>query len=916
MGTIVRKNERSWAIELITEINLMLNRLNLKIKRAGGESTLSINKKSMFPDVLLYADDNQTKILQGWELKMPDVLITDEEYIKDATRKARALNLDSFFIWNFTYGKLYIKDNGNDYSEAKVWTGTSHIKTRDDVTRYKDDWIPIIKEVILSINDYFVNGVINSAPLVDVLADDLLTTIVDRNKNIVAENYEYQIISNMKMEQRFREWWRVYQQEYKEDENNMYTAYSKNVLLNWTNRLLFANMIKKYHNCAKKIDLIDASVTPQQGNKIINEIVMEGDFYNVFKALEYNDVIPNETWIDLVDFNQFIVNSGVIDINQEVLHDVLEKTVNTSKREIRGQFATPGWLADLLTQITVFDWKTHVADTCSGTGTIAKAIMKNKLRRLGDIEETLSTTWISDKYAYPLHISNIALTSAEGINIPLNMFQSDLFTLESGKIVEIRDPKNGSKIKIEYPSLGAVVSNLPFIEYNGISSDEEEFITKYNQTIYRNTGIEFKTGKADFYMYIPFKLHELLCENGRLGIILSNSWLGTEAGNKFFNALCYYYDLQTVILSDCGRWFENADVVATLVVMQKKSISSPDENNKISFCLTEKDISSLSEDEYGYLITSVVLQEELYPEYIRMKQYSLSEIRSIQPRGISLNALFHDISWMSEMQDALIPIKNLFYVKRGERRGWNDLFYPCTGNGIEKEYIKPVLKRPSSLTSYIADTDTEAFCCHRTKEELSTLQHTGALRWIEKFERITNGSGKLLPNALKRPGYLWYEMNDETKAELVTALNPNKRLFVAKFSEPTFVDQRFTRLIRREKENDINLLHALLNSIYGMFAIESVGFGRGLGVLDASSTNFSKIYMIDPSLISVDDANEIMELFNKFRNRPVKDTEDELESPERIVFDKKVLKTIGKEHLYEKIKKSLLSMQKTRLTVR
>ena len=78
MGIIVRKNERSWAIVIISEIRVMLKGMNLKIKSAGGESTLSVNKKSMFPDVLLYEDEAQNRILQGWELKMPDVPITDQ----------------------------------------------------------------------------------------------------------------------------------------------------------------------------------------------------------------------------------------------------------------------------------------------------------------------------------------------------------------------------------------------------------------------------------------------------------------------------------------------------------------------------------------------------------------------------------------------------------------------------------------------------------------------------------------------------------------------------------------------------------------------------------------------------------------------------------------------------------------------
>lgn len=37
MPTVIRKNERSWAIELITKINSIANDNDLFIKRAGGE---------------------------------------------------------------------------------------------------------------------------------------------------------------------------------------------------------------------------------------------------------------------------------------------------------------------------------------------------------------------------------------------------------------------------------------------------------------------------------------------------------------------------------------------------------------------------------------------------------------------------------------------------------------------------------------------------------------------------------------------------------------------------------------------------------------------------------------------------------------------------------------------------------------
>lgn len=116
MPTVIRRNERSWAIELISKINTIATDNDLIIKRAGGESTISTGRgNTMFPDVVLYGNNEQNIILQGWELKMPDVPIEDETFIKDAQRKAIALNLNSCLIWNFTYAVLYIREQHNTF---------------------------------------------------------------------------------------------------------------------------------------------------------------------------------------------------------------------------------------------------------------------------------------------------------------------------------------------------------------------------------------------------------------------------------------------------------------------------------------------------------------------------------------------------------------------------------------------------------------------------------------------------------------------------------------------------------------------------------------------------------------------------------------------------------------------------------
>ena len=232
MGVTVRKNERSWAIVIISEIRIMLQNLNIKIKSVGGESTLSENKKSMFPDVLLYEDEAQTKILQGWELKMPDVAITDDALIKDATRKALTLGLNSFVIYNFTYGKLYVKNENGYFEEAKVWKGTEHIKTREDVATYKTEWLPVIKNIILTVNEYLVKGDIVPSTITETISDGLMTEVIRRNEELVAEHLIVEVSKNMPMESRIKVWWNSFHREEEKSEREMFSAYARSILLN------------------------------------------------------------------------------------------------------------------------------------------------------------------------------------------------------------------------------------------------------------------------------------------------------------------------------------------------------------------------------------------------------------------------------------------------------------------------------------------------------------------------------------------------------------------------------------------------------------------------------------------------------------------------------------------------------------
>lgn len=293
-------------------------------------------------------------------------------------------------------------------------------------------------------------------------------------------------------------------------------------------------------------------------------------------------------------------------------------------------------------------------------------------------------------------------------------------------------------------------------------------------------------------------------------------------------------------------------------------------------------------------------------------EYKTNEILNIP---LNWNTLFIDILWLKEIEEKLIYANELFDINRGERRGWDNMFYPKNGHEIEAEYIQSVLKNPKEIKTLIPKANTDAFCCSESIEELKELNHVGALAWINKFEYQFNSNKKnpkLLPEALKMKNLYWYEMNASTMANLVASINFDKRIFIAKFNTKSFVNQRFTRFTAK-KNIDIDLFHALLNSILGIFFIESLGFGRGLGALDLSSTRMKKhLRILNPEALTEKQIQLIKDKFMPIKDREIKNIEDELIDSDRIKFDNTVLEAFGILNLKDKIVDSFLYLYNMR----
>lgn len=901
----INKNERSWAIEMISQINTIASNNDLLIKRAGGESTVSVDlKMRMFPDVILYGDKGLNSILQGWELKMPDVPITDPAFVNDAQRKARFLHLDSCVIWNFQYVKFYVYNAAEDIFEvAKQWNNPQ-IQTRKDVEDKRMVWEKTLMDVVLEVNGFMQTHQLRHVSYGEVISDSAIDMLINHYKNAVAENLRLKSIEDVTINANIEQWWINAKQDYEFDENDMFVAYARNVILNWTYRILFAHLIKQRQNEAVLVNDINFEMSPKEADSIFRKITARCDFYNIFAGMQYAELLPSQAWNALVEFSIFLRDNGIDSISQSMLQNILECTVKRTKRDFNGQFSTPSTLARILVKMTVHNWLENVLDPCCGTGTIPHEIIDQKGGKIG-MSKAVATTWASDKYKMPLQVANLSMVSCDTINLANRLFQKDVFKLNVGDVVKIVNPATGDLMEEKIPKFGSICSNLPFVSSNSMSDTDKELTKKY-------VSANLLDGKSDLSYYIVLRLANLLKDGGYLGVIVSNSWLGTKAGERFYQSITDVYDLKQVHISGNGRWFDNADVVTTILILQKKASLVKKTESTTSFFVWKRSLSMIAADHAieQQIVNSALINKVSDYNIMGLSVYTETQIDKLKMLGLSYNALFHDVSWLLDIKNKLVPLKSLFKVIRGSRRGWDKLFFPKEDADIEEIFLKPALFNAKTTTSLLGHPDRKAFCCSKSLEVLKEY-YPKAYKWIMQFATLTNNTGRPLTETLKTSTTEWYEMKPNEVVQYFTMMNPDKRFFFGRFRELTFINQRLIGL-QTKTPIDEELCHALLNSVLMKFYVEAVGFGRGLGVLDMNKDSIEKCYMLNPSLLSNDAVEKIKEKFRVVLAKNIVSIEEEIKDNDWIDFNHTVLKSFGLDGYYLRICNSLLSMRKVR----
>ena len=513
------------------------------------------------------------------------------------------------------------------------------------------------------------------------------------------------------------------------------------------------------------------------------------------------------------------------------------------------------------------------------------------------------TTWLSDIHDFPLQVATLALSPREHVDSPLLVFQKNAFEIEPGTMVEFIDPSTGEEVGKAVPRFDTIASNLPYVDFNTQEIGRYSQIRNELKQEAQAAGIKLHD-RNDLYCYFCLYLERLLNDGGVACLLTSNTWLFSQAGVSFFEMLALKYQIEGIFVNGQARWFHKTKVMNALLVLRKKKPG--DVTGNVRMGVVHASIGDLDDPAKRSAIVASILSGGDRSALVAQHRYSLEDIRRFRAWGITLYALCFGVSSLSPLTGKLVPIGSLFEVFRGVKSGYDGALYSDDPCFVDPPFCFPLVKNLRGTHSYTLEPNQYVLICDKSKEELAREGYLKTLGHIRRHEAGVTKSAK--SNAP-----YWYSLPAGKSFHFATMMNPGDRLFFAQAGGDTcFANQRLICLRAFSDHVDLPLAHALLNSCTGLLMLESSGGPMGDGALDNRKESLAGLSMLDPSLVTAESRQAILDAFEPLKRRAVKPLQEELYEADREAFDKAVLQAFELEDLHNQIRDALSTMVKVR----
>ena len=742
------------------------------------------------------------------------------------------------------------------------------------------------------------------------------------------------------------------------------------------NKIVFYKILERHYEDLPKLEFISAP----DGEYFIEflkgyfkkAIEVTGDFEPIFITELYDDIpLPDLDYV-FEEVNSFIEDMSIHkleEVGSDVVGYIYEELIPDEERHRLGQFYTPPPIAELIVKWAIRSHKDVVLDPAVGSGTfLVKAYqrlneLKSKHHRKAKQrkesrnihKEILSQLYADDINPFPAHLTsmNLAMRDVRYPTSEMNVIIEDFFTLRSKTDVfapyVVKTPRGETKRHIKIPTFDVVVANPPYTRWVEIPEKTQKSINKSIGGLLKKYKLSRGIGKeTGIYAHFIIHAYDFLKKNGRLGMIISNSWLQSDYGINFANFLLDHFRVKAII--DFNQRLFRIPLIATCVILlEKEKNEKARKENKTVFVYVDEE--ARAEEILDALVNPEGWEDKFTVNVVR--QGDLPRDQKWIKKLFNTDAIEKAIlsSPLTVLTSSLFESRygNILGVSARGGTGADKFFY-LTKNDVQKwgltdRYLSKLLVR-SRYSKFFTFTQHDwqklkdagkpcyAFICHKQRE-LLPKNIRDFIKWGETtpLVRVRRGEEPKTANESmasrtreknRKQFCGWYDLSAVVTVPIFTSRRAQyHHRFVMSETPKHALDDGFITLIPKQEfsENELIVELAYLNSDFSRFFVEIYGRSTGGGVIELDDKSAGKLPILNCKEVAKEQAKVLNELFKKLeietRRIGGADTQQNLKKLQPLVdeIDTKIAHILGLERgMLEKIRKLVGILSERRIS--
>ncbi|MEK6598826.1 MAG: N-6 DNA methylase [Deltaproteobacteria bacterium] len=947
----VHKTERTANQKLVEWMNQIIKEKNFPLGLAEQETSGADRKQ---PDIVIFESPRSDNVLCVIELKPPYFDPIDYEELKKpawekANRRKAKYYCTSNFQWLIWFNTE--KTNRMESEDRQVVDkfNLSQIEDLDSIEegRYKNAILKGLEMFLYELSE--VHTGIRPEPLHPI--DEYLIFRLQEKIHRLAKHYRNIIRDTAHKDTKFfgqlAKWFNEQQWDFTGSDTDYDKAARQTAYL-LVNKIFFYDVLqsKRPH----QLDPLNIPDDLTRGGLL--QTMLQGYFNDVLKNIDYETIYTTdfvdqiafpdskEVVSEIKDLIKLLKGYDFSKIGFDVIGKIFEGLIPREERHNLGQYFTNADVVDIILRFCMRHETDKVFDPSCGAGTFLvrayqhKKMMNDRLTH----PQILESLWGVDIAKFPAHLStiNLAVNGLEFDKNYPNISQEDFFNLMVHR-EGLELPEKWRKVRaktlgveerdITYPRwYDCIVGNPPYTRQEEMAdmTGKEGYKDKLikNALYYEKQKLADISKRAGIHAYFFVHGTKFLKDGGRFGFIVSNSWMDVNYGKGLQELFLKNYKIFAIIESKIERWFEDADVNTSIIILEKCSNEKERNGNFVRFVnlfkplrhfippaqdMWEKQKQRL--DAIDNLRKTILSHNEFYQnDELRIYPKKQSELweegfdteenkytGSKWGKYLRAPEIFFKI--LEKGKDKLVPLKEIANIRRGFTTGANEFFYLTEDEivrlGIEKEFWmhkdekgnwvpNKVTVSPREAKSVVIKPDNLSKNILFINKDKEKLKNKKVLSYIKQGERRGFHEGGTCSSRNR-----WYELEyREPWAIFYPRVHTDRQLVIS--NKYMFqADCSFMEIKPKRKRDVLPLLCFLLSTVSMLFKeFFSRTYGGGTGPIDIKGTDFEKTPVI--KYFSKEGRLKLKKLAIKYPSPEIKSIFKDLQAdtPEDVTLDK------------------------------